>query len=839
MKMNGRFLLGAMALLCVCGAYAEDYRVASPDNSLVATVRLSGGKLSYWVEKDGNKLVNESPLGLVTTQGDFSEGLELVSQSTGTLDDTYNLPVGKKSILRNNFHQLTLTVKGTARGWNLSLLMRVYDDGFAYRYALPKKGTITQTTITADIGRVRLNHFDYCLGSFFNRPGEYYAPNYPYESNYKRLSWTDLSGEGKDSRLNAPALVYANDTYVLMSEAANVSNTSTALLKAEATEGEFSFAYAGNDKDYLEDKQQNLRVALPMKSPWKMCMVGTLPQVFESVLTENLNASSELADLSWIRPGVASWDWGGAEGGSYAPYTRLGADSLYVDLAAEMGWPYILVDAGIGLEDTRKIVGYAREKGIETLYWQTATLNDSKDFSSANMASTLDRWKEAGIRGVKIDFWEDDSRSTMDRMEQLLTECAKRQMLVNFHGCTRPSGLRRTYPHLMTQEGVMGGEQNFWNNPYMTAAHHIDLFFTRNVVGACDYTPGDMASRKGILLGKTSLAHRMALLTAFESGIVHIAEDPDNLRHFMGRDIMKRLPAAWDDTRLLEGEVKSHATIARRHCEDWWIASVSVNARTSSVPLTFLESGKTYTAYIYKDGTCRTQMAFERRTVDSQTTLNIGVLAEGGYLVQISPRGDLDIPAEEITYEAESGRNTCSQGVNAVADDATYASGGKKMGNLGMGRLLSFRNIEATQGKGRYLVTIYYTTADDRKAELRCNNVPLGTVTMYGNGSTYSCSGMGWFRQEVTLHAGQANTFVIKAPADGWAPDIDRITVTPLSAKEETAIGQVSATAPNLPASDSRCYRIDGTPVVAANAAAGIYLVPSPQGGFVKRYVKP
>ena len=181
------------------------------------------------------------------------------------------------------------------------------------------------------------------------------------------------------------------------------------------------------------------------------------------------------------------------------------------------------------------------------------------------------------------------------------------KMLVNFHGCTRPSGLRRTYPFLMTQEGVYGGEQNFWNYHKVTPEHHINLMFTRNVVGGMDFTPGDFARHDGQLLTNASMAHRLALTVAYESGIVHFAESPDNLKYFYGKDILKRIPSTWDETRLLEGALQQYATIARRKGEDWWVAGATVEERDCELKFDFLESGKEYTAYIYSDGSCRTK----------------------------------------------------------------------------------------------------------------------------------------------------------------------------------------------------------------------------------------
>lgn len=793
-----------LAMLPLPGA-AQEQSVASPDGTLVATIRVADGKATYDVKKNGTPIVSESQLGLKTTVADFTQSVKYVSTTTSSLDETYTLPVGKRSSLRNHYNEATITISDNLGNHTMGILLRAYDDGFAYRYTLPGDGGAASATILEDAGRICVSNFVYCLGSRFNRSEDYYHPNYAYESNYNVYAWAGIHTAGKDCRLNAPALVKTGETYLLLSEAGNASNTCTSLLRAEEKVGEFSYALTGNelknglyrnvnykvdsydmqgkDSNYLFDVPQQLTVALPAKSPWRMAIVGTLAQVFESTLTENLCEKTAQADISWIKPGVAAWDWGGTES-KYEAIPRLETDYKYVDFAAEMGWPYMLIDGRGTLDIARQTAEYGRKKGVEVLFWQTADVNSSQDFSADKMVSTLDAWKAAGIRGIKVDFWENDALPDMNRMEKLLLECAKRQMVVNLHGCTRPSGLRRTYPNLLTQEAVMGGEQNFWNNSRMTSRHHVNLVMTRNVVGPADYTPGDMADLNGTLLARTTMGHRMALLTAIESGIVHICESPENLRYFLGRDIMKRLPAAWDDSRLLEGRVGEYATIARRKGDDWWISGLTVTARNSRVNLNFLDEGRSYTAYIYKDGNCRSNLAFEKLAVNNATTLTIPELADGGYLVQISTRDDLDVPTPEATYEAEASGNEISGGAKIESEDAQFASGGKRVTYLGKGAAITFRGISATQGEGDYAITIYYATQDDRKATLTCNGQKLADATFKGNSNkakTYSCSGMGWYHQVVHLKAGSGNTFTIQSPANGWSPNIDRITVTPIT----------------------------------------------------------
>ena len=767
----------SLVLLLAClPAWAQEYRVSSPDEHLSVTLRLSDGRLSYEAFHDGRRLVDPSPLGLVTAEADLSQGLSYVSESMGEVNEPYVLASGKQRECRDRCRQLLLSLKGE-RDLSLWVFFRVYDDGFAFRYTVGRNPQTDSLTVTDDASRIRVSNYEYCLGSKFI--GGIVNPNYPYESYYARYSWKQmLHGEG-DRRLNAPALVSNGTDYLLLSEANNDGGFSMALLRAEDAEGEFSFRYAGEHKDYKVDKPQQLRLRLPLHTPWRMAITGSLPTVFASVMTESLCPPAQMKNTSWIRPGRASWDWGGSDGEGYKPLTREEADSLYIELGAQMGWEYTLIDGGWHRETVRQTIDLAHRRGLKALLWQTAALRYNKTFSNEQMEQTLDEWKSWGVDGIKIDFWEDDSHETMQRIEHLLRAAGERQLVVNLHGSPRPSGLRRTYPHLLSYEAVLGGEQNFWNGPRqraMWAEHHVNLCLTRNVIGPADFTPGDFALRTGTLLSNVSQAQRMALLTAFENGLLHVCESPDNLRYFLGLDIMRRVPVVWDESRLLEAEVQQYVTIARRAGNDWWLSGLTVKERTARVRLDFLPRGKTYTAYIYKDGTCRTDMLFERRRVTHRTTLRLPEMDGGGFLVQLSPDDSLPVPEPVTVYEAESRHNTLSPGVEVYADDPLYASGGQKVCQLGKGRELTFNRIRVPQD-GSYALTIYYATAEDRQAELLVDGRSLGQQTFCGNRSsycTYDAVGLGWHKVVVSLTEGE-HSITLRSGRETWAPDVDRI----------------------------------------------------------------
>jgi alpha-glucosidase len=238
----------------------------------------------------------------------------------------------------------------------------------------------------------------------------------------------------------------------------------------------------------------------------------------------------------------------------------------------------------------------------------------------------------------------------------------------------------------------------------------------------------------------------------------------------------------------LDGSPTSYATVARRKGNDWWVAGISVNERTYRLKLDFLEEGTTYTAYIYRDGSCRSDLKFEKKEVTKGKTLSIKEISEGGFLMQISPNDNLDIPKDRTTYEAEASANTLSGSAKRKDYDALHASGGKFVGDVGNGAKIQFNRIKASHD-GEYILTIYYITHDTRPAKLLVNGEQVGdSIFFQGNGdctSTWNPEGMGWKMFPITLNEGSKNTITIQAFDDLWAPNFDRITIHPVLSDDE------------------------------------------------------
>ena len=410
---------------------AEDYNVFSPDGHLKATVRLVDGKLSYSVSSDGRTIVNESPLGLKLSNTDFTEDIELESVDSSLIDDSYTLPVGKRSQYRDYCH--TLSVTTLKKTWKQTVVFRVYNDGFAFRYIIPKHNGHTSGIFTDEASLIRVNKFTNCHACRFLGNAGGNDPNYPYEGLYtKYTSWSTLVSTA-DGRYNSPTLVYNGKDYLLISEADNRGIFCTSLTKAEPEVGAFSFSWTGQTKDYAEEKAQRISCSLPVYTPWRMVVCGDLKTIFETTMTENLCPPTTIKDLSWIKPGVAAWYWGGSDGGKGEIKNAYGGlregEQAHCDLSVEMGWPYYLIDAGWSSSWFPGFVKNANNNGVDCLLWGDSRLIYSKDFSNENMDATLKTWRSWGIKGIKVDFWEDDSKESMTRIENLYKTAAKYRMI--------------------------------------------------------------------------------------------------------------------------------------------------------------------------------------------------------------------------------------------------------------------------------------------------------------------------------------------------------------------------------------------------------------------------
>ena len=764
MKTSTTTLMLALCLSTLSTATMADEvgSVTSPDGqNTLAIDRSDSGQLTYTVTRGTHTLVAASPLGLVAREADLSAGLALSAHSTRPINEQYALPTGKCAVYHNTCNELTLIF--TKGSHTLALQCRAYDDGVAFRYVVNGDEPLT---VTADKAEVNLPSFERC-----------WAQRYvtDYSQPYPARSWSDLQGVSDNTRkLCVPALVKStegDDCWVLLTESqGDAQFCASALVAGDTTHpGCFSFAL-----------QDTPTVGPTFTTPWRTLYMGTLATIVESNLNDDLNPATSLTDTSWIQAGLSSWDWGGEDG---QERHDLNIVKDYIDMAHNMHWPYYTLDAGwdgapYALAD---VTAYAASKGVKVFIWshQNRFRNDEEQ-----IRSILSEWKRLGFAGVKIDFFEDDRKAMMEKYEKLLKVAAEQQLMVNFHGCTRPTGLRRTWPNLITSEAVYGGEQYYFNHLATPATHNITLALTRNVIGAMDYTPVEFARKDGVLRHLTTWSHQVALATLYESGIQTMSDSRQNLTTSPAAPLLGVLPAAWDETRCLEASPDQYVTVARRKGDDWYVASIANDERDVTLPLQQLLGDGTYTAQIYKDGTCPSDIAYDEQPVTAASTLALHVKATGGFTVRLTKTPHTQPAFQRI--EAEEG--TVSDGTTIDTDAAGLCSGGKMVGFLGQGHTVTC--TAQTAADGTYRLTLFYITQDTRRLYIQVNGGEKVYHELQGNGFSWNSDGMAMRTFSVQLKKGD-NTICL-GNDEGYAPNIDRMVLSPAPTSHTLAVGTLT-----------------------------------------------
>lgn len=601
----------AMLLVALLAASAPNaraqYAVKSTDGKLGIAVRHDRDGLTFTVTSGRTVLVDRGALGITTNRGDFASALRFVRQTRAVVNETYRLPVGKRSTYVNHAHELDLEFRKGEQ--ELHVVLRAYDDGIAFRYVLPGTGDIE---ISGEDTTFPLT------GTNVTYWGQPHPNNYGYE--------TPLGPVTAD-RISMPVLAQLVDRghFVLVAQAASYG---TYVIP--------NFKRAGNTLavSFPMDQREPVRTSLPFASPWRFVIVspGNVGRIVESVMPENLNPPTEpaLRDASWIRPGRASWDFIAGDG------KKLGT---WIDFDVDMGWEWHVTDAGWQnrTPDMAVTTAYARARNVAIMAWGKVANRDflyRRDRADAWMADLA----RLGIRGAKIDFFDqrdstatatDDYEDTQTRLQlrDFLSEtAAKYHLMVEYHGAAIPSGERRRWPNLASAEAVYGLERRVQN-----LQHDLTIPYVRNVMGPVSYTPFHLQRSIG------SLAYQLGQSVIYEAGIQIFAERYDRILGFSGVDFLRVLPSTWDETRFVDGVPASHAILARRKGDAWFVGGITRDARTASVPLSFLSEGTTYEAVIYRDGADKTALVIEKQSVKRGDVLTVQMLAAGGFALRVHP----------------------------------------------------------------------------------------------------------------------------------------------------------------------------------------------------------
>ncbi|PTT77119.1 alpha-glucosidase [Pelomonas sp. HMWF004] len=581
----------ASTLLLALPALA--HALSSPDGQLQVDVTVNAEQqLVYTVQRAGQPVLLPSRLGLLLAQGDYANGLKLVTTSPVKAHrERYTLAAGKKSDVEVRANEQRFTLANAA-GQRLVLTLRAANDGLALRYTVAGPGR---------------KQFQGELTSFSFPPEAraWLQPMSVAKTGWKRTNPSYEEHYQVDIPVGTPAptpagwvfpaLFRSGANWVAVTEAGMDGRFHASRLAADATGGTYRIGLP-EASEVNTGGHLLAEVDGPLTTPWRVLAIGPLKTVMESTLGTDLAAPAVAFDKAKLQPGHASWSWALLKDEG----TVFDVQKRFIDYAADMGWNYTLVDADwdrkIGDVRMKALADYAKTKQVGLLAWYNSSgaWNDTEYspksalLTKAARAKEFARMKALGVKGLKVDFFGGDGASMQAYYVDLLKETAAAGLLLNFHGATLPRGWARTYPQLMTVEAVKGFEfATFDQRDQDAVPGHIAMLpFTRNLFDPMDFTPlvfGDIPKIRRVTRNGFELAQSVLFL----SGIQHYAETPEGMANVPAavKGLLRELPRRWDEVRFLAGEPGRYVVIARRAGTQWFIAGLNADEQPREITL--------------------------------------------------------------------------------------------------------------------------------------------------------------------------------------------------------------------------------------------------------------
>ncbi len=650
-------LLASFHLLFNTSLFGERWSVDGPNLNNRISLTLDEGKLSYevnhqhtaanWnVEASGFKpLIQPSKMGVMTKQYDLSKHLVFLDASPVTsFSETYTMLTGKQRLLDNHYRERRIRFQ-TKDAQVIAIRLRAYAEGVAFRYEF--EGTQQELTVTHELTEFAVG----TSGTAWIMPYSAVATWSPgYEEDYQNA--IPIGTQAPDTVGWAfPALFELPEAWVLITESGMDGDYFASHLQPNSIGGAYQIRLPEPDETYGVYPQEST-ASLPFQSPWRVIMIGRdQGAILGNNLVFHLAEPCAIEETSWIQPGPATWSWL-HDKSSQTDYDRF---IPFIDLAAELGWPYSLVDADWHLMKNGTILeanAYAKSKGVGLTLWYNSggQHNLVKPIGPADrMHDPIARkaemkWmQQHGFKGMKVDFMQSDKQGLIQLYIDILSDAADHELMVDFHGCTLPRGWERTWPNLMTMEAVKGGEQ-LWSQDFANKSPMLNtiLPFTRNVVGSMDYTPFSFSGVENAVTTVTSHAHELATTVIFESGWQHVSESVENFEAlpYYVWSFLSDLPTTWDETQWISGRPGEQAILARRKGDTWYVAGITASAKAQAieVPTDFLIDNQIYKANLIADGTDRTEWSRTLSEHRRGETIQVTLLPNGGFIVVLEEK---------------------------------------------------------------------------------------------------------------------------------------------------------------------------------------------------------
>jgi alpha-glucosidase len=574
---------------------------------LAIRLRLRDGALTWSAWRNGAVLTDDAPIRLGGVDGgNLLHGLSFQDTEKRNVGETYELVVGKRVGKHHVRHRERTVRFATDAGADVSLVLRAAPDGVALRLTLQgMRGTSVRGSDVHLRFPATARTWPLTYTPWYETPR--------FSTSLDRLEAGDYG---------LPFLTEITENlYVLVAEA-DLDGRYGGSLARYSGSGELAFTLA-DDVNLLTDS---------VATPWRVLIAGDLPTIVASHLVEDLAPPATESIPGWARPGRAAWSWWS----DFYSGAHLDKQLRMLEYAAERGWEYVLVDCGWDAAWMPELVSAASERGIGVFVWVAWD-----KIGTEEQRKQLAEWASWGVAQERYQWYD-----------AVIAECRRLGLMVNFHGSVIPRGWARTYPHVMSYEAVRGAEYYVFYGEPLTAEHNTIVPFTRNVVGSADYTPVTF-SAKG---RETTEAHELALGVVLESGLLHFA---DEISEYQARPIaeaaIERMPAHWDETRLVDGRPGEYVVLARRTGEEWFIGAISaIDSVDVSVDLRSLGLRSGHHVTIVEDDLDGKLTQSEHRC-DDLGTLSFRLRRNGGALCILSRASDLPVRERErpsVTVEA-------------------------------------------------------------------------------------------------------------------------------------------------------------------------------------------
>jgi alpha-glucosidase len=599
------------------------------------------GHLTWSLTRDRQPVIADSPLGIRRADQTFDAGLTTVN-TTGvtTIDERYAMPYGKRRDHRVIGREWTLTFANAA-GAKIDLIVRMHNDGVAFRYRFPESADGVKTVVEERTGF----HVPQGSTAWMMPQQEVHKYGPAYEDFYMEVP-AGTASERPDGWAFPALFKTPGGKWALVTESALDDTYCGSHLAQDSPGGVYRIKFP-DPKEGLGVGKTQPESTLPWTMPWRVVIVGDQAgRILESDLVLDLSPPSTIATTNWIKPGRAAWSWW-----SKSDSPKHAEDlNAFTDLAAEMGWEYALVDANWDRMETgtiEDVLAHAKAKNVGLFFWYNSggPHNDVTEaprdrmFTREIRRKELEQLKAWGVKGVKVDFWHSDKQDRIAQYRDILKDAADFQLMVNYHGSTIPRGWSREFPNLIGMEAVFGAEQYKFRDfyPAKAAWHNTVLPFTRNVAGPMDFTPVTFTDAK--YPHRTTNAHELALSIIFETPVQHFADSVESYRGLPERvkTFLKQVPTAWDETRVLSGEPGGQLVIARRDRGVWYVGGINGHDTPSTVrvALDFLKDGQ-WLGQVITDGDTDRAFSGLQMDVPQQPGMvrNIPMRARGGFVMR-------------------------------------------------------------------------------------------------------------------------------------------------------------------------------------------------------------